>query len=60
MATETMYTGSTGEYVLTDAEVDKFNKMCPAAAAGQLGTLLKVVIQALNEINGRLDLGGHT
>ena len=60
MATETMYTGSTGEYVMTDAEVDKFNKMSPAAAAGQLGTLLKVVIQALNEINGRLDAGGHT
>ena len=60
MATETIYTGATGEYVLTDAEVAKLNVMCPAAADAQLGDLFKVIIQALNEINDRLDAGGLT
>lgn len=51
---ETLYTGATAEYVLTDAEVTNLNNMCPAVGNANLGTLLKVLILAANDLNTRV------
>lgn len=51
---DTLYSGATAEYVLTDAEVTKLDNMCPAAGDTKLGTLLKILILAANSLAARI------
>ena len=40
--------------ILTDAEVEKINKMCPSARDANLGQLIKEMVASITDLDARV------